>query len=116
MRLADFLTVVVLAASLSGCAICESPFDDYFAAYGGSRPRSNMVHGRVASVFDPADAGTTGGTVESFEQMVTPESREAIDSEESPTTEDDTAGDIATLAAELDAFLPGAEEVPASLH
>ncbi|MCA9134889.1 MAG: hypothetical protein KDA45_17090 [Planctomycetales bacterium] len=34
--------------------MCASPHDCKFASYGGVRERTDMVHGRVGSVFDPA--------------------------------------------------------------
>jgi len=37
-----------------GCSMCASPYDCQYAAYGGLRERTDMVHGRVGSVFDPA--------------------------------------------------------------
>jgi len=44
----------MLALTASGCTMCADPHDCKFAAYGGGRQRTDMVHGRVASVFDPA--------------------------------------------------------------
>jgi hypothetical protein len=40
--------------STVGCAICASPHDCKYAAYGGLRERTDHVNGRVASVIDPA--------------------------------------------------------------
>jgi hypothetical protein len=44
----------LLLLSSSGCAICAHPYDAWYAAYGGVRQRTDMAHGRVGSVFDPA--------------------------------------------------------------
>ena len=38
----------------SGCAICASPYDRHFAAYGGTWQRDDPSDGRVASVIHPA--------------------------------------------------------------
>lgn len=51
------LTVVLMS---SGCALCDSPYDYDFAAFGGVRDRYDRQHGRVSSILDPADAA--GGT------------------------------------------------------
>ena len=40
--------------SCTGCAMCASPYDCQYVAYGGVRERTDMVHGRVASVYAPA--------------------------------------------------------------
>ncbi len=37
-----------------GFAMCANSHDCDYAAYGGLRQRTDMVHGRVGSVFDPA--------------------------------------------------------------
>jgi hypothetical protein len=37
-----------------GCTMCASPFDCQYVAYGGVRERTDMIHGRVGSRFDPA--------------------------------------------------------------
>jgi hypothetical protein len=52
---------------VSGCAICASPYDGHFAAYGGSWMRDDPSDGRVASLIHPA-----GPTVV---PMVDPESK-----------------------------------------
>lgn len=47
---------VTLAAS-SGCALCCSPYDHTYAAYGTRVNRVDQQHGRVGSIFsDPAVA------------------------------------------------------------
>lgn len=52
-RLLSWCGCLTLVVSC-GCAVCASTEDSKFAAYGGLRQRTDMVHGRVASVFDPA--------------------------------------------------------------
>jgi hypothetical protein len=54
MRVIDAGAWGVMLSAVVGCSICASPYDDYYAAYGGLRTRANMVEGRVASLFDPA--------------------------------------------------------------
>ena len=51
------LTTTLLIVGLlvtSGCAICASPGDDEYAAYGGRWQRTDRNNGRVGSVLDPA--------------------------------------------------------------
>lgn len=45
-----------LLAASTGCAICSSPFDYDYAAYGGRWERGDRCRGRVGSVFEPAEA------------------------------------------------------------
>ncbi len=47
------VTSLVMAG---GCAMCSGTYDCHYAAYGGSRPRGDMIHGRVASAFNDASA------------------------------------------------------------
>lgn len=44
----------LLLLSCSGCAMCASPYDCQYMSYGGLRERTDMVHGRVGSVYNPA--------------------------------------------------------------
>jgi hypothetical protein len=46
--------LILLPLLATGCALCANPYDASYAAYGGLRQRTDMVHGRVGSVFDPA--------------------------------------------------------------
>jgi catechol 2,3-dioxygenase-like lactoylglutathione lyase family enzyme len=46
--------MALLIAASSGCAICASPFDKTYSAYGGRWQRDDMQHGRVGSAFYPA--------------------------------------------------------------
>ncbi|MCA9152251.1 MAG: hypothetical protein KDA92_23275 [Planctomycetales bacterium] len=41
--------------SASGCAMCASPYDCTYVSYGGIRERVDMVHGRVGSMYAPAE-------------------------------------------------------------
>ncbi len=55
----NVLVVGLVVASLTvggGCAMCSGTYDCHYAAYGGSRPRGDMIHGRVASAFNDASA------------------------------------------------------------
>lgn len=49
------LMVLVTTTSL-GCAMCASPFDYDYAAFGGIRPRSDLRNGRVGSVTDDSSS------------------------------------------------------------
>ena len=55
--------LVVAGAAASGCAMCCSPYDDAYSAYGGKWQRADMYNGRVGSAFHPAQAGVGGGEV-----------------------------------------------------
>jgi hypothetical protein len=44
----------LILSSALGCAMCASPHDEAYAAYGGKRPRQDMYQGRVGSAFRPA--------------------------------------------------------------
>jgi hypothetical protein len=57
----------------SGCAMCANPYDDSYAAYGGRRERTDMVHGRVGSEFDPAPEIIHAAPKEQSPQPATPE-------------------------------------------
>lgn len=46
---------------VSGCAICASPYDSHYPAYGGSWERDDPSEGRVGSAFQPA--GVIGGSM-----------------------------------------------------
>jgi hypothetical protein len=62
--------VALIVLSLSGCTICQSPFDDHYAAYGGVVERTDRAQGRVNSAF----SGTQDPppTVEEVEQAPEP--------------------------------------------
>ncbi len=55
-RTLRFCCGLLLVASLSGCAICQGPYDDTYSAYGGRWQRLDPVNNRVGSAF--VDAGT----------------------------------------------------------
>ena len=54
-RITTTLLIVALLVT-SGCAICASPGDYEYAAYGGRWQRTDRTNGRVGSVLDPAGA------------------------------------------------------------
>ena len=56
-----------------GCAMCANPHDCKYAAYGGRRERTDMVHGRVGSVFDPAPEVSGGVSSGQSPQLAVPE-------------------------------------------
>lgn len=63
MRRVYWFCACLSLLSTYGCAICASPHDCKYAAYGGKRERADHVHGRVASVFDPALEVSRAGQV-----------------------------------------------------
>ncbi len=52
--------LVMIAATCSGCAMCDNSLDNAFGAYGGRWQRTDQFHGRVASVIDPAGINVVG--------------------------------------------------------
>ena len=56
-RFVMVLALLGLIGGSGGCAMCDFPFDDAFAAYGSSRPRGDRFEGRVGSIIKPADGG-----------------------------------------------------------
>lgn len=53
--LASCLVLLTLA---TGCAMCEHCDDYLYSVQGGKNPRMNLHHGRVHSLYDPADGET----------------------------------------------------------
>lgn len=54
-RLLATLSLLCLAVSSTGCALCYTPYDDHYNAFGGVVERQDRVHGRVGSILsDPA--------------------------------------------------------------
>ena len=54
-----------MAAVSSGCALCCSPFDHNYAAYGTRVNRVDQQHGRVGSIFsDPSVTPASGVVLE----------------------------------------------------
>lgn len=82
----------LLSLTTSGCTTCADPHDCKFAAYGGGRQRTDMVHGRVASVFDPAPE------INRFAQDKLP----PYVPEEAPNEADDGALEEGALESNLD--------------
>ena len=56
------MAMALLTIAGSGCAVCSNTYDCYYPAYGGIRPRGNMTHGRVGSVFNDASAHAGAAT------------------------------------------------------
>lgn len=50
------LGVLSLVLASTGCAVCSSPFDYDYSAYGGTWDREERCRGRVGSAFDPAES------------------------------------------------------------
>jgi hypothetical protein len=95
----------MLAATVCGCAMCDNVGDEQYGARGGRRARLDMVHGRVASLFDPASAiepTTLPGVVPPPDPEVLP-----------PTPEPEPEAEEGSgLPDELEQFLPDVEELP----
>jgi hypothetical protein len=61
-RLLAPLLCVCLAVASSGCAMCYTPYDDHYNAFGGVAERQDRVHGRVGSILsDPSFQYSDGG-------------------------------------------------------
>ena len=50
------LGVFALILASTGCALCPSPFDYDYNAYGGTWDREERCRGRVGSAFEPAES------------------------------------------------------------
>lgn len=74
-----FCLLVTLSAFTSGCAICCSPFDEAYSAYGGSWERHDMYHGRVGSAFAPAGGPVMIQEGEEITRPVTETDDEPVD-------------------------------------
>lgn len=61
----------LLSLTTMGCALCASPHDCKYAAYGGSIARTDYVHGRVGSIIDPAPVQRVNAETDT--DQVTPE-------------------------------------------
>lgn len=48
--------------------MCSAPYDCHYSAYGGKRPRADMINGRVGSAFQ--DAGVQTATYEGDEESI----------------------------------------------
>ena len=60
-RLLAALLYLGLLSSLSGCALCFTPYDDHYNAYGGVAERQDPVHGRVGSILSDPSLQYGGG-------------------------------------------------------
>jgi hypothetical protein len=96
-----------MAIVASGCSFCANPYDDSYAAYGGLRERTDMVHGRVGSVFDPAPEIIHEAAQEQSPQPAEPPS-EAVPERPTPETPPESDG-VGDESAEPDTGLP---EIP----
>jgi hypothetical protein len=85
--------------STMGCAMCASPYDSSYAAFGGKVQRTNRACGRVSSILDPsaqtiepASAETIVSPTPAAEQVVPPAGLSAPEAWSS----EDTGGDLAS--------------------
>jgi hypothetical protein len=86
---------------VSGCAICASPYDSHYPAYGGSWERADPAEGRVASILHPAGA--------MHQAPVDPESK-------GWTPESNGAGSRSILSPSSPARGPSQEDAPPDLE
>lgn len=82
----------VTACLLSGCAMCANPFDECYAAFGGSRPRADMLAGRVGSLFAEAGQWTESDPTTPM-PVVVDEGTTIDDQYESEVIQDESYGD-----------------------
>jgi hypothetical protein len=92
MRTMLTLSVLLIAASSLGCAMCNNCGDDCYTFYGGSVPRENMCYGRVGSRFEPAGEQVSyvegeGEYVEETYESVEPEMLPETAAEDMPLSE-----------------------------
>ena len=86
---------VLLSLTISGCAsMCDSSYDFDFHVFGGARERLNRSHGRVGSVFDPAEVVAAAPTATPYQALpvddraLEPEGDEDLDAETGDSSED----------------------------
>lgn len=73
------LAAATVLAATSGCAVCQSPFDFCYPAYGGRWPEESTGPSRAGSAF--------GGVVYSGETVVVDESGAPRQGEPTPAAE-----------------------------
>jgi hypothetical protein len=66
MRNALAVAGSIALLSTMGCAMCASPHDYSYAAFGGKVQRTNRACGRVGSIFDPVAQPYALASVESI--------------------------------------------------
>jgi hypothetical protein len=101
------LAVTLLLSSLVGCAMCDSSQDCTYTASGGLWQRENPCHGRVGSLFDPADGGALTevpvaqqeGPADDKQSVLQPDDSDSAPSEQ-PNTEQTPPDDKASGASE----------------
>ncbi len=69
MRNALAVAGSIVLLSTMGCAMCASPHDYSYAAFGGKVQRTNRACGRIGSILDPA---AQPYALASFETIVSP--------------------------------------------
>ncbi len=115
-----------------GCAMCASPYDRSYAAYGGRIQRTDRVHGRVGSILDPG-AGTYAAAEDASMLVPTPADEQVEGEEpsvepvpwqpdrpapqeptpaEPPESATDQDGGLPTVPERTDAAPPQLPEIP----
>lgn len=64
LRKLHCIGLLLLVSSSLGCALCCSPDDGNYGAYGGRWQRHDMSHGRVSSAFAEAGYDSLGGLMD----------------------------------------------------
>ena len=83
--------LVMIAATCSGCAMCDNSLDDAFGAYGGRWQRTDQYGGRVASVIDPAGVNVSGPqAVASTDRTQVDDGRDSVLRSETSDQSDET--------------------------
>lgn len=77
-------TAALLLASAGGCALCPSPYDYDYNAFGGKYDRVERCRGRAGSAFEPAESGLASVPDMGQPDLATPE---LSDAPEPPTEE-----------------------------
>ncbi len=61
-RLLATLLCLCLAALSTGCAMCYTPYDDHYSAFGGVAERGDRVQGRLGSILSDTSLQFTDTT------------------------------------------------------
>lgn len=73
LRAVFSLVLSVLAVVVGGCAICPSPYDYDYNAFGGTHDRVDRCRGRAGSAFEPTDSRLASIPQVGEAELATPE-------------------------------------------
>jgi hypothetical protein len=105
MRSALAVACSIALLSTMGCAMCASPHDYSYAAFGGKVQRTNRTCGRVGSILDPAAEPYALASVETIVSP-TPADEQILDPSWGPEFERAMPD-----GAEIDPYIPAGEEL-----